>query len=152
MCTNGSHAYVAQGAVIYCTRCGDVRSLTFPAVEQRPFEWKTVNDPVTIQQPSVPPPDPLDDQTVQELEAEVIQRMRDAGLKPGEAFNRAGIALDTPFAQRVMEQMQGQLDLFPSHGTVADLSDDERSLLDRSNAHEQRRVIVDGKDTLEADL
>lgn len=167
-CAPGNHHYRPSGGVIFCGGCGDVKSLGLPGIEA-PLGWTPV--PVSPPAPLPPteafaPPAFLNieqaERSVQQLEADLLEQMREAGVDPHDTIARAGIDPHSSVAQRILQQLaplpdpQEQPPLpgmesairratWPVRGAVAQLSEDEQALLDSSNAHEQRRIVVDGE-------
>lgn len=175
-CLPGAHKFEPHATVpvIFCERCGAVRALTSTVEERVPAASVGVG-PAARPMPSVyAEPLPVDespeqlDQTIQELEADVLDRLRDAmGQESfGSILERAGIDPNSAFARSVATKVGarevGFTDAPPPQpssfvesimrGNVSQLSDEERALIEASNRHPQQRVTVEDTDRLEAGL
>ena len=155
-CRPGSHAFapvVQNGiAVIFCPACGEVRDLA-PRVEVAPqyrYDGPLTSDSVPPLPPQVAKPEELE-RSVQELEADVVERLRD-GLGHeswSSIMQRAGIDPASDFARSLGAKVGAQQAAFeeqPSLGfrqSVTGLPPEEAALIEESNRHEQRRIVVD---------
>lgn len=183
MCSPSAHSFkpILDGGVrvLYCEHCGDVREI---ASSTHPYEYRgTLVSPQPMfsvsndTNPQIPATEELE-RSVQELEADVLDRIRD-GLGSGESWSsilaRAGIDANSDFARSMAAKAGVQrevgfrevhdLPLFggmnvstpvapPERGAVTELSPEERALIEESNRYEQRRRIVAEDDRLDAGL
>lgn len=181
MCGPAAHSFkpILDGGVrvLYCEHCGNVRELApTVAIEHRGWNWKETREDIDLREHPVipnakaPAVDDLE-RTVQDLEADVLERIRD-GIGSGESWssilNRAGIDPASDFARNMASKAGVQrevgfhevndLPLFKEinpptdRGPVGELSPEERALIEESNRYEQRRRIVGEDDRLDAGL
>lgn len=153
-CGPASHNFRPHSGVLYCKLCGDVRPLA-PVEVSHAYRYEGPQTPDALPAPVVATPHVEDlERSVQDLEADVLERLRD-GLGSGESWSsimqRAGIDPSSDFARSMSAKVGAQQAAFefdpkPAplgfRASVTGLPPDEQALIEESNRHEQRRVTI----------